>query len=124
VARTLSVQLTSRLHLIGRPGHVNNEQGAVSGTFSGSIAIRFVTTGSNGGTGTFTIYPTKGGSISGRSAAHGHVVGSIATFTGSATITGGTGSWAHASGTGLQFHGVVNRQNYHATAYIRGVVHL
>ncbi len=123
-ARSLKVSLNASLILVGRPGHVNTERGTISGTFRGTIAARFVTNGSNQGTGTFTVYPTGGGSFSGQSTAHGHVVGAFAYFTGVGSITGGTGKWAHASASGLQFHGVLNRQNYHSTSSLTGTIHL
>lgn len=119
-ANTLSVRLSAQVRLIGRPGHVDNERGTFTGTFSGTIALRVEAVGSTGGTATFTMYPTKGGSISGHSVTRGHVNGATVDFTGTATITGGTGSWAHASGTGLRYEGVLNRQNNHATSVMSG----
>lgn len=123
-ARAMSVDLVAALRLIGRPGHVSNERGTISGTFPGTVAVRFVAIGSSEGTSTFTIYPSSGGSISGQSTAHGRVEGATATFSGSATITGGTGRWAHASGSGLQYNGTLDRQNNHATSTMRGTIHL
>lgn len=47
-ARTQSFNINSTLHLVGRAGHVFNEQGTFRGSQSGTIAIRFtsVTSGS------------------------------------------------------------------------------
>jgi hypothetical protein len=121
-ARVVSLNLTSKLRLIGRPGHVDYVKGTVSGTFSGTTSVRFVAIGSTGGEATFTIYPKSGGSLFGRSVTHGRVVGPTAYFSGTASITGGTGSWAHAHGTGLAFSGTVNRQNYHSTSVTHGTI--
>lgn len=110
------------MHLVGRPGRVLNEQGTFKGSISGSITLRFVSvisSTSTGGTGTFTAYP-KGGSFSGRTSTKGHVVGATIYFTGSASITRGTGRWAHASGSNLQFSGSINRQNFRSTGHMQG----
>ncbi len=122
-ARTQSFDISSTLHLIGHPGHVLNEQGTFSGTQSGTIAIRFTSVTSTSGEATFTAYPS-GGSVSGRTSTKGEVVGAHVYFSGSMTITGGTGKWAHASGRGLGFSGIVDRQNFHATTHMTGAISL
>ncbi len=119
-ARVMYLNLTTTLRLVGRPGHVDTLKGTVSGTLSGSTTGRFVSLGSTGGEGTFTIYPSTGGSLFGREITHGHAVGPTAYFSGTVSITGGTGRWAHASGRGLTYSGTFNRQNYHATSLLRG----
>jgi hypothetical protein len=122
-ARTQSFDINSTLHLIGHPGHILNEQGTFSGTQSGTIAIRFTSVSSTSGEATFTAYPT-GGSVSGRTSTKGEVVGAKVYFSGSMTITGGTGKWAHASGRGLGFSGVVDRRSFHATTHMTGTISL
>jgi hypothetical protein len=118
-ARTESFNINSTLHLVGKAGHVLNEQGTFSGTQSGTIAIRFTSVTSTSGEATFVAHPS-GGTVSGRTSTKGEVVGSHVYFSGSMTITGGTGKWAHASGHGLGFSGVVDRQNFHATTHMSG----
>jgi hypothetical protein len=122
-ARTQSFDISSTLHLVGRAGHVFNEQGTFSGTQSGTIAIRFTSVTSSAGEATFVAYP-HGGSVSGRTTTKGEVVGAHVYFSGHMTITGGTGSWAHASGRGLGFSGVIDRQNFHATTHMTGTIDL
>ncbi len=122
-ARTQSFNINSTLHLVGRAGHVFNEQGAFSGSQSGTIAIRFVSVTSSAGEASFVAYP-HGGSVSGHTVTKGEVVGAHVYFSGSMTITGGTGSWAHASGRGLGFSGVIDRQNFHATTHMTGTIYL
>jgi hypothetical protein len=123
-ARVMSLNLTTTLHVVGRPGHVAYAKGTVSGTFSGTTSVRYTAVGSTEGEATFSIYPSSGGSLLGRSVTHGHAAGPIAYFSGTATITGGTGRWAHAHGTGLSFSGTLNRQNYHSMSVTRGKLHL
>jgi hypothetical protein len=120
-ARTMSLNLSAAMHLIGRPGHVLNEQGSFSGTLSGSIDIHFVSASSTTGAGTFVAY-TQGGSISGETRTSGHVVGASVYYTGTMSITKGTGRWAHAAGSGLRFSGVINRHNFHSTGHMQGSI--
>jgi len=120
--KVMSLSLTTTLRLVGRPGHVDYAKGNVTGNFAGTTSVRFVAIGSTGGEATFTIYPTSGGSLIGRSVTHGHVVGPTAYFSGTASITGGTGRWAHAHGTGLGYSGSLDRQNYHSTSVMHGSI--
>jgi hypothetical protein len=121
-ARTLPFNIDSNLHLVGRPGHVLNEQGAFTGSQSGTIAIRFTSVTSTSGAATFAAYSSRGGSVSGTASTKGHVVGARVYFTGVLSVTGGTGRWSHASGRGLRFTGVVDRHNFHATTHIQGTI--
>jgi hypothetical protein len=120
-ARVVSLNLTAALHLVGRPSHVDNATGSVTGTFAGRATARFFTSiGSTGGEATFTLYPSSGGSLVGRATTRGRVVGPTAYFKGTATISGGTGRWKRAHGTGVSFNGTFDRQNYHSILIIRG----
>jgi hypothetical protein len=123
-ARTMAFNITSNLRLVGRPGHVLNEQGTFSGSQSGTIAIRFTSVTSTSGEATFTAYPKGGGWVSGRTSTKGRVVGASVYFGGTMTITGGSGRWAHASGHGLGFSGVVDRRSFHATTHMQGSIHV
>lgn len=107
----------------GPPGHSFVEKGNVTGTLSGSMTAHVETIASNNGQATLTLYLSKG-TLSGRAPTHGHVVGPTAYFEGSMTITGGTGSYAHASGSGLRFSGTLDRQNFRVKAQLHGNVRL
>jgi hypothetical protein len=122
VAGTLAFNINSNLRLVGHPGHILNERGTFTGSQSGTIEVRFVSVTSTSGEATFTAYSSKGGSVSGRTATRGHVVGSTAYFTGTMTITGGTGRWSHASGRNLRFSGSVDRRDFHATTQMQGTI--
>jgi hypothetical protein len=121
-AQTLSVTLASSIHLVGRPGHTDNEQGTISGTFKGTMTGHLVTVASNEGTVTFAIYPASGGSLVGKATTHGRVDGMYAYFSGTATITGGTGKFAHAHASSMHFSGTTDRQNYRTQSTLRGVI--
>jgi hypothetical protein len=120
-ARTLAFNVSSNLHLIGRPGHVLNEQGTFSGSQSGTIAIRFTSVTSTSGGATFAAY-SSAGSISGSTTTKGHVVGAKVYFTGVMSVTGGSGRYAHARGRNLQFSGVVDRRSFHASTHMQGSI--
>lgn len=120
-ARTLAFNVSSNLHLIGHPGHVLNEQGTFSGSQSGTIAIRFTSVTSTSGGATFAAY-SSAGAISGQTTTKGRVVGAKVYFTGVMSVTGGSGRYAHAYGRNLQFSGVVDRHNFHATTHMQGSI--
>lgn len=120
-ARALAFNVSSNLTLVGKPGHVLNEKGTFTGSQSGTIAIRFTSVTSTSGGATFAAY-SSGGSISGQTTTKGRVVGARVYFTGVMSVTGGTGRYAHASGRNLQFSGVVDRRNFHATTHMQGTI--
>jgi hypothetical protein len=123
-AGTLTFNINASLRLVGLAGHVLNEKGSFTGTQSGTIAIRFTSVNASSGSATFAAYSSRGGSVSGRATTKGHRVGATDYFTGIATITGGTGRWAHASGRNLRFTGTVDRHNFHASTHIQGTMHV
>jgi hypothetical protein len=61
-------------------------------------------------TGTFTIY-ANGGSIEGHGSATPHGSGTYESFSGTLTVTGGTGRYAHAHGHG-GLYGTFDRDSY------------
>ena len=120
-ARTLAFNVSSRLKLIGHPGHILNERGTFSGSQSGTIAIRFTSVTSTSGGATFAAY-SSAGSISGQTTTRGRVVGARVYFTGVMSVTGGSGRYSHAYGRNLQFSGVVDRHNFNATTHMQGSI--
>jgi hypothetical protein len=105
-ARTLNVADEAHLRLTGTQGEVLLEEGPAKGALPGTVKVRF-----NVGatvTGSFTIYPRGGGSISGSGSARLHSTGTYASFGGSMSVSHGTGRYAHAHGNG-GFYGTVNR---------------
>jgi hypothetical protein len=106
-ARTLNVADEAHLHLTGTQGEVLLEEGPAKGALPGTVKVRFAVGATV--TGSFTIYPRGGGSISGNGSARLHSTGAYASFGGSMYVSHGTGRYAHAHGRG-GFYGTVARR--------------
>jgi hypothetical protein len=107
-ARVLKATDTAHLHYVRSSGSLLLDEGKATGTLPGSMRVRL-----NLGTtftGTFTIY-ASGGSIEGHGSATPHGSGTYESFSGTLTVTGGTGRYAHAHGRG-GLYGTFDRDNY------------
>jgi hypothetical protein len=122
-AREVNLQETGHLHAVGEPDTTIIEQGNATGTFNGPIAGRLTIVSANKVTTTFTVRP-KGGSITGRGSARFEQQGASGYFGGTISITGGTGSYAHASGTHIGVSGVISRETFALTVHVHGKIHL
>ena len=116
-ARTLNTTENASLHLVKKSGSVLNERGSVTGTLSGSVSARFVTSVVQV-TGTVTIYPRGGGSLTITVLGYPRSTGTVAKFSGSISVKSGTGRFAHARGSGT-FTGTVNRKTWAATVHAK-----
>lgn len=105
-ARTLNVTDEAHLHVVHTNGELLIEEGPATGALPGTVRVRF-RVGANV-SGTFTIYPRGGGSITGQGLAHLRSTGVYASFGGTTTVSQGTGRYAHVHGHG-GFYGTVNR---------------
>lgn len=121
-ARNVAINETATLRPTGPLGHIINERGTVSGTYSGSVEARLVRITNTTGEASITAY-INGGSLKAKAITHARAEGATAYFRGTATISGGTGTWAHASGS-LSFDGTTDRQNFHTTAELHGTLHV
>lgn len=107
IARSLTATSTAHLHLVSAEGSQLSEEGPVSGALAGSMRA-LLHTGSTF-TGSFTTR-TSGGSIKGRGSATPHGSGRYQSFSGSLTVTGGTGRYTHANGQ-VGLYGVFDRRS-------------
>lgn len=114
---TLNATEDASLHLVKKSGSVLNERGSVTGTLSGSVSARFVTSIVKV-TGTVTIYPHGGGSLTITVLGYPRSAATIAQFSGSISVKSGTGRYAHARGSGT-FTGTVNRRTWAATVHAK-----
>lgn len=118
-ARVLSLNENGSLHLTSRHGFTLNERGLASGTVSGTIYVHLSIVSSSRVTAELNIYPS-GGSITARGSASYHKERTSARFSGSMSIERGTGSYAHARGSGLSFSGAIQRSNDAVTVHVAG----
>ena len=110
-ASVLSVNDDGHLRFVHASGSVIIDEGSVSGTFPGSVRVRFLYDGEPQVSAQFTI-SGHGGSIS------AHATGRLSSptsptpsFSGHMTITSGSGRYAHVHGGG-NLYGVYNRRSY------------
>jgi hypothetical protein len=117
-AHALRATDTAKLHYVSAAGSELLEQGKATGTIPGSMRAQ-VEIGATI-SGDFTIY-TRGGSIKGHGVATPHGGGIYESFSGSVTVTGGTGRFVHAHGqTGL--YGTFDRNTYALTIQTTGTL--
>jgi hypothetical protein len=122
-AREVNLQETGHLHAVGEPGTTIIERGAATGTFAGSTGVILKIVSSSRVTATFTVRP-RGGSITGKGSARFSQKGANGYFGGTLAITGGTGSYAHASGTNIGISGVISRETFALTVHVHGKIHI
>ena len=118
-AGTVALNDSSRLHLTSHHGFTLNEQGSASGTISGTIYIHLHVVSTNRVTAEVNIYPS-GGSVTGYATASYRSSGAIASFSGTMSVTRGTGRYNGSHGAGLSFSGSVQRANDAVTVHVSG----
>jgi len=123
VATASSIRLneTAQLHLIAHQGtQVLHEEGQVSGTLRGRLIV-FIDIGYAEATVTFTARSSSG-TLSGRGTESYYVSGKSGHFSGRMSVTGGTGAYAHASGSSLQTTGLIKRGHYEVEMTVNGLL--
>jgi hypothetical protein len=119
-ARTITLNVTGRLHLTSRHNFTLNEQGLASGTIKGAIYVRLTAVSSSRVTVAVDIRP-PGGSISGSGAGSYRRLGRTSSFYGSMSLGRGTGRYGHVHGSGLCFKGTIEESHGDAiTVYVTG----
>jgi hypothetical protein len=109
--RELDIREEGRLRFITSYGSELIDEGAASGTLPGKLRVHFLYSGDPDVAARFTI-STSGGSISGRASARlADPTSPAPSFHGTFRTTGGSGRYAHVSGTG-EISGVFTRRGY------------
>ena len=107
-AHVVTVKDEGHLHSVRSAGAELVEEGPVSGTISGKVRVSFVIGPTV--TAKFTIYANGGGSISGHGGGSLHSTSLYSTFGGTLTVTGGSGRYSHAHGSG-RLSGAIDRKS-------------
>lgn len=111
---------TAQLRVLSRQGIVFNEQGPASGTFKCTLTLRLTAKVTHVGI-QFSADPS-GGSLRGEGSANVQAEGAVGRVTGTVSITGGSGRYAHAHASGLAITGTVNRHNYDLSIRVSGTM--
>lgn len=122
-AGALRVHDEGRLHYVGSSGSTIREEGAAAGTLPGKLRVHFVYNGSPTVTAYFTI-SGSGWSLSGYGTGRLSSPNSPSpSFRGAMSLTGGSGRYSRAHGSGELF-GVFYRRNHYAlTVQTLGELH-
>lgn len=118
-ARTVSLNESGSLHETSHHGTHLNFQGSASGTIRGSIYIHLNVSSQTRVSAEVSIYPSNG-SLTGYSTADYRAEGGQATFSGSLSISRGSGTYVHAHAPDLSFSGTIQRVNDHTTVHLSG----
>ena len=118
-ARTVTLNDTAHLHKTAHHGLNLYESGTATGSIKGSIALHLDVVSTNRVTAQLTVY-TRGGSIKATASGTYRNNGSTASFSGTMSINGGSGSYSHAHGSGLSFSGTIQRSNDATTVRVSG----
>lgn len=115
--RSFTVVDTVSLRLVRKNGNVLYESGTASGNLPGRVSARFVTSLTQV-TGTITLYPYSGGSITMTAAGYPQSAARITRITGNLAVRRGSGKYARALGSGT-FSGTANRRSWSVTVNAR-----
>jgi hypothetical protein len=118
-SRTVSLNESGNLRLTSHQGFTLNEQGSASGTIRGTIYIHLNVSSTNKVTAEVNIYPHNG-SLTGHGSASYSVAGSYASFSGTLSISRGSGSYSHAHASRLRFTGTIQRRTDAVTVRLSG----
>jgi hypothetical protein len=119
VARSLNLNDSAKLHLSNHKGITLKEQGTAKGTLGGPLYLQLKVTSTRSVSAEIQVYP-NGGSISGNAKAAYHVAGSFATFSGTMSVTKGSGTYSKAKASALSFSGTIQRSNDAVTVHVSG----
>jgi hypothetical protein len=121
-AATVSARDEGHLHLVKASGSLLIDEGPATGTIPGKVRVRFTYNGNPSVSAQITIYGHAGTILAHGSGRLSSPTSPSPSFKGALSITGGTGRYAHARGSGEMF-GVFYRRSYAITVQTKGVLH-
>lgn len=121
-ASLITLREHANLHITKNTGSSLEAGGQASGTLNGSLSLRVVVDSAERLRASL-VGRSRSGTISGGGVASFRVAGSSLYYTGAVSISGGTGSYAHAYGSGIHIEGYMSRQHGNISVIINGHIH-
>jgi hypothetical protein len=118
-ARTITLNDTGHLRETSHRNFYLNFSGQASGSVSGTLYLHLHVLGLNRFTAELSVYP-HGSSISGTASGSYRNTGPTATFSGTLSVSRGTGGYSHAHGSGIGFNGSIQRSGGATTVHVNG----
>ncbi len=119
-SRTFDLNDSANLSLSNKKGFELKESGKASGSLPGSIFIQLKVTGEREVTASIQVYPNGGSLKASASGSYRVDTSSTASFSGKLNITGGSGRYSKAKGSGLSFSGTVHRPGDSVSVRVSG----
>jgi hypothetical protein len=121
-AATLNVRDESNLRFVKSSGSTLIDEGHATGTIPGKVRARFVYNGNPNVSAQITIYGAHGTIQVRASGWLSSPTNPNPSFSGTLTITGGSGRYSHAHGSG-KMYGVFHRRSYGLIVQTLGTLH-
>lgn len=118
-ARTITLNDTGHLRETSHKNFYLNFSGQATGSVAGTLYLHLHVLGLNRFTAEVSVYP-HGSSLSGTASGSYRNTGPSATFSGSLTVSRGTGGYSHAHGSGISFSGAIQRSGGATTVHVNG----
>jgi hypothetical protein len=119
-SRTLNLNDSANLSLSNKKGFELKEGGKASGSLPGAIYIQLKVASERSVTASIQVYPSGGSLKATASGSYRVESSSTASFSGKLNITGGTGRYSKAKGSGLSFSGTVHRPGDSVSVRVSG----
>jgi hypothetical protein len=121
-AATQTVKDEGNLRFVKSSGSTLIDEGSASGTIPGNVRIRFTYNGNPNVSAQITIYGHHGTLQVRATGRLSSPTNPNPSFSGTLTITGGSGRYSHAHGSG-KLYGVFHRRSYGMIVQTQGTVH-
>jgi hypothetical protein len=121
-AGSLNVKDEGALHFVKSSGSTIIDEGRATGTIPGDVRIHFVYNGNPNVSAQITIYGQHGTIDVRGSGRLSSPTNPNPSFSGTLSITGGSGRYSHASGSG-KLYGVFHRRSYGMIVQAQGTLH-